>query len=310
MRVLSFILCFVLCSSLSYGQKKIEKKKEIIIIKTDEKGDSINKEMIVKDLGEVEGLENFDALIDRLTKGKSDSVEVDVDVQVIEENGSTLRRITIKTNDNGEINVNEIVEEIEEIDSNMKGSGKTEKRIMIIDTEEEGISKDELMKKIEGMIDSDDVEILMNELNGNGKDSIQVHVDMTDEGKSGSSKVIVKTIKDGKEEITEIMGNGSDENSTFIWKMDGEDDILPKPTVSMGIMIANPAIVEEVVEGSAAENAGLKKGDKILKLDEQVIYSYNGLLEHLTSYSAGDKAIVTIDREGEIITKEIVFKAK
>lgn len=309
MRVLSLLLCFMMCSFISFSQVKVEKKKEIIIIKTDEKGGDVDKEMIVKELSGVDGLEDLDAIIDRLTKGKSDSVEVDVDVQVTEENGSTIRKITVTTNDNGEINVNEIVEEMGK-NGAMKSEGKMQKRIMIIDSDEEGVDSEMLLKKIEGMQDSEDVEIIMKELKEGGSDSIRVRIDMTDEGNSGERKIIVKTIKDGKEEITEIMEDGEEVENTFIWKMDGEDDMVPLPKVSMGVMIASPATVEGIIEGGAAEKAGIQKGDKILKLDQQVIYSYNGLLEHLTSYSPGDKATVTIDRDGKEMKKKIVFKAK
>lgn len=214
MRVFTLLLCFVLSTGLAYGQKKVEKKKEIIIIKTDENGKEIDEEKLVKDLKEVDGI---DEILAEVMKTIGDTTDIDVEVEVTVENGVTMRKYVVKSMVDGKEMVREVVEEVEE----------------------------------------------------------------------------------GEEDVT-----------TFVLEMDGEIDEIPKPTVSMGVMISKGNKIEEVVDGSAADIAGLMKGDKILKVDQQVIYSINGLLEHLGSYKAGDKATVTMERDGVVMTKEITFLAK
>ena len=190
----------------------------------------------------------------------------------------------------------------------MKGDMK-EKKIIIIETDEEGMDKDMLIKKMEGMGENGEIAIMVEDFEKDGADSDQVEVEVMDMGEGSQRKIIVKTIKDGKEEVKEIIEDGESESNVFLWRGDAEFETA-SPKVSMGVMLVDDVSVNEVVEGSAAEMAGLQKGDKLMKVDQQIIYSISGLLEHLTSYEAGDKAVVTIERDGQMMTKDIIFKEK
>ena len=66
-------------------------------------------------------------------------------------------------------------------------------------------------------------------------------------------------------------------------------------------------LVEKVVPGSAAEQAGLRSGDLILKLDDTQITSGNGLSTAIGAYKPGDKATLTIQRDGKEMTVEVTF---
>ena len=57
-------------------------------------------------------------------------------------------------------------------------------------------------------------------------------------------------------------------------------------------------VVGEVVKGSAAEKAGLKKGDVILKLGESEVASAKGLVELLGKHKPGDEVVLLVLREG------------
>lgn len=61
--------------------------------------------------------------------------------------------------------------------------------------------------------------------------------------------------------------------------------------------------VAEVVDGSAAEKAGIKKGDVILKVNGAEINSSSRLQEEVGKNKPGDKVTVTVRRKGEV--KEI-----
>ena len=103
------------------------------------------------------------------------------------------------------------------------------------------------------------------------------------------------------------------------------DDLMTKGYVSgkaaMGITINNDVIsamqsmynmpdgafVYGVNPGSAAEKAGIEKGDVITKMGETEIKSYSDLTLALKEYSAGDTASVTVYRSGEYQELSITF---
>ena len=58
-------------------------------------------------------------------------------------------------------------------------------------------------------------------------------------------------------------------------------------------------LVEEVAEGSPAEEAGMKKGDIIVKFDGEDVASMSDLREKLAYYAAGEEITVTVSRANE-----------
>lgn len=63
--------------------------------------------------------------------------------------------------------------------------------------------------------------------------------------------------------------------------------------------IPSGAFVYELTEESAAEEAGIRKGDIITKLDQSAISTRAELLERMQYYEAGEKVMVTVERTGE-----------
>lgn len=66
--------------------------------------------------------------------------------------------------------------------------------------------------------------------------------------------------------------------------------------------------IEEVQKGSAADKAGMKKGDVLISVDSTEIVSPSFLQEKVNSYRPGDKAAVTVIRDGEKKTLEVTFQ--
>ena len=62
--------------------------------------------------------------------------------------------------------------------------------------------------------------------------------------------------------------------------------------------IPSGAYVYELTENSAAQSAGIRQGDIIVKLDQTVISSKNELLERMKYYEAGETVDVTVKRTG------------
>lgn len=67
------------------------------------------------------------------------------------------------------------------------------------------------------------------------------------------------------------------------------------------------AYVDSVSLGSCADRAGLKKGDIITAIGDDIIKSYTDLVAALKNYEAGDKTTITVFRNGEKEVLNIVF---
>ncbi len=65
--------------------------------------------------------------------------------------------------------------------------------------------------------------------------------------------------------------------------------------------------VTQLVGGGAAETAGIKVGDLILAVDERTISSNSDLSEAITAYNAGDKATLSVQRDGQQLDIEVTF---
>lgn len=71
----------------------------------------------------------------------------------------------------------------------------------------------------------------------------------------------------------------------------------------------NGVYIYEVTRGSAAEEAGLKKGDVIIAVDGQKITDGASVQAKVNNYHPGDKAQLTYLRDGKEYTAEVTFHA-
>jgi len=65
--------------------------------------------------------------------------------------------------------------------------------------------------------------------------------------------------------------------------------------------------IAQIVSGSAAEKAGLKTGDLILKVNDTEITSNSALASIISGFNAGDTATLTIQRDGKEQTVSVTF---
>ena len=70
----------------------------------------------------------------------------------------------------------------------------------------------------------------------------------------------------------------------------------------------NGVYIEEVLEGGAADKAGIRKGDVLVKVESTAITSPSSLQEKVSSYNPGDKAAVTVIRGGDEKILEVTFQ--
>lgn len=76
----------------------------------------------------------------------------------------------------------------------------------------------------------------------------------------------------------------------------------------MSLPSPNGVLVHEVIKSSAAEAAGLKTDDIILKIDNNSVSAFPELLEQISIYRPGDKIKLSYIRKGNLETTEVVLK--
>lgn len=74
-----------------------------------------------------------------------------------------------------------------------------------------------------------------------------------------------------------------------------------------GLEPPNPAQVSDVIRGSAADAAGILRGDVITKVDGQPVKNFQELKERIGKHRAGDKATLEVSRNGQNLTKKVVL---
>jgi hypothetical protein len=70
------------------------------------------------------------------------------------------------------------------------------------------------------------------------------------------------------------------------------------------------AQITQVVEGSAAEEAGIEVGDFITAVDDTRIQTYRDLIFELAPHNAGDQVTITIERDGQAKTIKATLKPR
>lgn len=87
-------------------------------------------------------------------------------------------------------------------------------------------------------------------------------------------------------------------------------DITAELADELGIKEIEGVYIPDVIEDGAADEAGIKKGDVILSIDDQKINKASELQEEISKYYPGDKVSVTLRRDNKTIEKKVQLKSK
>jgi serine protease Do len=140
--------------------------------------------------------------------------------------------------------------------------------------------------------------------------------------KGGDGPQTVVEIKDGDVYVNgeKVAGIGDKATRKKII-IDSDGDVADAPAFNfngrslgddrpmLGVMTnpqksTNGAFIEEVTSGSAASDAGLKKGDVITKIDKEPIASPKDLVDAIAKHEVGEKVTVTYERDGKTSTTD------
>ncbi|NHA07787.1 Do family serine endopeptidase [Mucilaginibacter sp. HC2] len=86
-------------------------------------------------------------------------------------------------------------------------------------------------------------------------------------------------------------------------------ELNPDVAQKLNITNNNGLYVNDVVEGGGAEQAGIKKGDIITKVEGTPVYESSDLQEHVGRMQPGDKLNVTVLRDGKEKAFAVTLKA-
>lgn len=131
-------------------------------------------------------------------------------------------------------------------------------------------------------------------------------LDITGKGERLEIKVKKEIAGDTDRDIDiQVMGDDDD----FEW-IGAEADMKPRPL--LGVFISSydqdgqkGALVNDIVEGSAAEAAELKENDVIIAIDQTAITSEKQLREEIAGRAIGDEVTVKYLRDGQEATKKV-----
>ena len=121
---------------------------------------------------------------------------------------------------------------------------------------------------------------------------------------------------DGMEKITQYIYNIvvdiDDEAKLAFKKTKNESDETPRFKVGLGVVpdylfTGEGMRIDGISEDKPAQKAGLEKGDVVKKLGDSTITDMMSYMKALSTYEKGDKTMVTIDRNGNMLEIEVEF---
>lgn len=87
-------------------------------------------------------------------------------------------------------------------------------------------------------------------------------------------------------------------------------DITAELAAEKGFDKIEGVYIPDVVEGSAADKAGIKTDDVILAIDGEKVNKASELQEEISKYHPGDEVVVSIRRDGKELEKEVKLLSK
>lgn len=134
---------------------------------------------------------------------------------------------------------------------------------------------------------------------------IGINTAKTSEGESLGFSI---PINSAKAIIESVISSGDYEKATLgIKGADAATYAAYAQAQGQSVAVDKGVYVSEIVSGSAAEKAGLKSGDIIVKLDDEDIASMSDLTKCLYNYKSGEKASIVVNRNGQETTLSVTF---
>ncbi|MDO9053611.1 MAG: Do family serine endopeptidase [Gallionella sp.] len=102
-----------------------------------------------------------------------------------------------------------------------------------------------------------------------------------------------------KKTMEQIIQHGS---VTRGWIGAGIQELTPELAESFKLSSANGVLITEIIRNSPAEQAGMKRGDILVSIDDKSINNWSAMLETVANLPPGKSAIIKLVRNGAEIT--------
>jgi len=274
------MICMAFFAMHAMGQEETKEKRVVIVKEVEKDG------KVVKEVHTAKGKEADEMIKKMKSEGDFESIE---DIEIME--GDNVKVITkgkslfIKDDDDEKQELE--IEKVYDEDGNLKESYRlvTEKDGAVIMETWDG--QGDAPENIKKLIEKEDVHTII----------VQ--------GEDDTKHVWVSVDKEDKKHKMR-RGHPMRKERKMRQRVENKP---PENKAKLGVVIDDEGygvVVSEVLDGSAAMEAGIQSGDVILKINDFYIFSMDGLLTTLRPYLGGEMIKVTVIREG----KEIAFKAK
>ncbi|HEX9991199.1 MAG TPA: SRPBCC domain-containing protein [Chloroflexia bacterium] len=128
----------------------------------------------------------------------------------------------------------------------------------------------------------------------------------------GASDDAARAWEDGLENLQSVLESGVDLRFARrpMLGVSGHDNLNPGLVERLGLPVTEGVWLGGVVEGSAAQRAGLQRDDVLVGIGEHAITGFQSMADAIGAHKAGDQAQVTFYREGEKHTATVQFTSR
>ena len=110
-----------------------------------------------------------------------------------------------------------------------------------------------------------------------------------------------------KKVASDIIKYGSSKRA-YLGVMYGNDQMSEEDRKKNNVKEGDGVFVMDVAKGSAADEAGVQKGDFITKINGNTINTGTEMVGMISSLRPGDKVSITFQHNGDTKTKEVTLK--
>ncbi len=329
--IFSILVLFTVTLTAQDKKQVIIKKSETITKSVDENGKVTTKtETSVSQSGDSASKEDLEK--DFLNNGK-DGEFITVDKQI--NNGKETTTYTLTTKKKGEVNVmkwdgqGKVPEAFKGKMDNIDMNADDKNTTITIDTKGDKPKEKKviIVKKMNGEDKEEDINVVLKQAGidlkdmPDTKDGKHIKIITVDKDNANETKVIEwngegeipAELKDKISNIN-INKNGDETMITIDAKDDNSsaDRIIKKEVITsrngnsskvkLGVMLDDTrhgVKVDEVFKDSAADKAGIQKGDVILKMDDEYIFSSDVVMEKMQAQKSGNKLNLVVLRNGK-----------
>ena len=126
--------------------------------------------------------------------------------------------------------------------------------------------------------------------------------------KEENGHIMIHSGDDAVEDHIRVRKSMGHSNQAFLGVMIGQKKTVENIDGEETTTVEDAAVIEGIIENSAAEEAGLLEGDQITGIDSETISTYQDVVDVLGNYAPGDEISIAYTRAGQAMTTTATLK--